>query len=188
MSCPHRLPGTLLLIALTLALPAALVGQSDAEAHAGHTSPYAGLTDRAIKAVSTEEAAGLAAGSGLGFALSAELNGVPGPLHVLEMAEEMGLRAGQADAIRVIETRMKERSRDLGARILELEGELDRRFAHGHATVEDVARLTGEIGSTRGELRATHLVAHLETAAVLDGSQIDVYRRMRGYPESREER
>ena len=46
--------------------------------------PYAGLEGRRTKALSEEDAAGLLAGRGMGLALAAELNGYPGPLHVLE--------------------------------------------------------------------------------------------------------
>jgi hypothetical protein len=167
-------------VALGLLVPVPLAGQ-DHDAHADHVSTYAEFTDRTIKALSAEEAAGLERGEGLSLALAAELNGIPGPLHTLEMAEGLALTSEQEEAVRRIESGMKERARELGARILELEGELDQRFAHGHAGVDDVARLTGAIGAARGALRAIHLVAHLETAAVLDAEQIATYARMRGY-------
>lgn len=191
MARRHGIRRTILALAalpasgLVLGSPAALAAQSDHDGHGDHTSPYADLTDRAIKALSAEEVAGLEAGEGLGFALAAELNGVPGPLHVLEMRQELGLTGGQADSVRDIELRMQERARSLGARILELEGELDQRFAHGHVTAADVARLSGEIGAAQGELRAVHLVAHLETAAVLDVEQVEAYRELRGYGPAR---
>lgn len=174
-----------LLTLLALAIPhIAETGLLHAQAHddhAVHPSPYADLSARAIKALSSEETAGLLAGDGLGFALAAELNGVPGPLHALEMADELGLSDDQEQAVRAIETRMRERARELGARIMDLEGELDRRFAHGHATVVDVERLTAQIGRVRGELRAVHLSAHLDTSEVLEAAQIEAYRRLRGY-------
>ncbi|MGH7485986.1 MAG: hypothetical protein ACREMY_10365, partial [bacterium] len=47
-------------------------------------TPYAGQQSREIKALSQEEAAGLLAGKGMGFAKAAELNGFAGPAHVLE--------------------------------------------------------------------------------------------------------
>lgn len=181
----HASTFTLLALSAGLGLlgPAALAGQ-DHGAHADHVSPYAGFTDRAIKALSADEAAGLEGGEGLGFALAAELNGVPGPLHTLEMAAALALTAEQEAAVRTIESRMKERARALGARILELEAELDQRFAHAQAEAEDVVRLSGAIGAARGELRAVHLVAHLETAAVLDAGQVQGYARMRGYSQT----
>jgi hypothetical protein len=49
-------------------------------------SPYAGQQTRAIKALSPEDLAGLLNGEGMGMAKAAELNGYPGPVHVLELA------------------------------------------------------------------------------------------------------
>ena len=46
--------------------------------------PYAGHQDRAIKALSAEEIEQYLSGSGMGFAKPAELNGYPGPMHVIE--------------------------------------------------------------------------------------------------------
>lgn len=165
-----------------LAAPTSAVAQASHDDHAAHAaSPYADMVDRAIKALSADEAAGLAAGEGLGMALAAELNGVPGPRHTLDLAVELELTDEQIAAVEAIGERMSERARALGVRILDLEGELDRRFAHGHTPVPDVVRLTAELGALRGELRGVHLVAHVETAGVLDAGQVATYVRLRGY-------
>ena len=50
--------------------------------------PYAGMQARPIKALSEQQVADLAAGRGMGLALAAELNGYPGPSHVLELADD----------------------------------------------------------------------------------------------------
>src|SRR5256885_6759518 len=60
----------------------------------GH-SPYAGLENRATKALSEQQLVDLRAGRGMGLALAAELNGYPGPLHVLELGEQLMLSAEQ---------------------------------------------------------------------------------------------
>ncbi len=49
-------------------------------------SPYAGMQTRPIKALSDQQITDLKAGRGMGLALHAELNGYPGPAHVLECA------------------------------------------------------------------------------------------------------
>ena len=54
-------------------------------------SPYAGMQARSIKALSEQQIADLKAGRGMGLALAAELNGYPGPAHVLEVADQLGL-------------------------------------------------------------------------------------------------
>jgi hypothetical protein len=57
--------------------------------------PYAGLQARPIKALSEQQVADLRAGRGMGLALAAELNGYPGPLHVLELSKELDLGQSQ---------------------------------------------------------------------------------------------
>lgn len=72
---------------VALFLVATLSGAATAQ-HAPST-PYAGLEKRAVKALSDKQIADLQAGRGMGLALSAELNGYPGPVHVLELAERL---------------------------------------------------------------------------------------------------
>ena len=54
-------------------------------------SPYAGQVNAPIKALTAEEQAALLDGQGAGFAKAAELNGYPGPKHVLELSAQLGL-------------------------------------------------------------------------------------------------
>ncbi|MEP6837110.1 MAG: hypothetical protein ABJA75_03590 [Bradyrhizobium sp.] len=54
-------------------------------------SPYAGMQDRPVKALSEQQVADLKAGRGMGLALPAELNGYPGPSHLLELADRLNL-------------------------------------------------------------------------------------------------
>jgi hypothetical protein len=144
-------------------------------------SPYADETDREIKALGPEEVVGLLDGAGLGFAKAAELNGVPGPRHALELASELTLSDDQRARVQVVYDQMHAEAVELGALVVELERELDRGFADQRLTSEEVERLTREIGSARGLLRATHLLAHLETAEVLSSEQIARYGYLRGY-------
>jgi hypothetical protein len=54
---------------------------------------------RSIKALSEQQVSDLGAGRGMGLALAAELNGYPGPSHVLELADKLGLSADQRACI-----------------------------------------------------------------------------------------
>ena len=58
-------------------------------------SPYTGMQTRPIKALSEQQVADLRAGRGTGLALAAELNGYPGPSHVLELADKLELTTNQ---------------------------------------------------------------------------------------------
>ena len=49
-----------------------------------------------IKSLSQDEQSALLAGRGMGLARPAELNGYPGPTHVLELAAQLDLNASSA--------------------------------------------------------------------------------------------
>ena len=151
-------------------------------------SPYAGEQHRQIKALSPGQVAQLLDGAGMGLARAAELNGVPGPRHVLDMADQLELTDAERGEIERIEDRMHEAAVRLGQEILELEEALDRLFAVGPADPSDVERLAVRIGQRNGVLRAAHLLAHLETAVVLRPAQIHHYGVLRGYENSADPR
>lgn len=155
-------------------------GPAAAQMHPG-ASPYADMQSREIKALSPEEVTGLLAGDGLGFALAAELNGLPGPKHVLEFADSIGLSGAQREAVERITDEMRARAVDLGTRLVEAERALDGLFASGAATAGSVRASVDEAERIRAELRTTHLVAHLATVGVLRPEQIQAYRHLRGY-------
>ena len=54
---------------------------------AQHNGGYAGFEQREIKALSPEQTEDLREGRGMGLSLPAELNGSPGPLHVLQLRD-----------------------------------------------------------------------------------------------------
>jgi hypothetical protein len=60
------------------------------------TSPYAGHQTRTIKALSPEDVAALLNAEGMGMAKAVELNGYPGPVHVLTLAKELKLTTAQS--------------------------------------------------------------------------------------------
>jgi len=139
-------------------------------ASAQSPSPYLEAQDRPIKALAPERQAGLLAGAGLGYAKAAELNGHPGPKHVLERT-----------AVQASFDRMHSEAVALGAELVAAEEELDRRFAHRHLDAAKLAELTARIAELEGRLRYAHLAAHLETDARLTGEQRVRYAELRGY-------
>ena len=151
-----------------------------AAASAQH-SPYAGEQDRDTKALSGQEVADLVAGRGMGMARAAELNGYPGPMHVLDLRDRLGLTPEQEAAVRASFARMEAAAKPLGAELIERERALDRAFAGGAADMEAVRSMTAAIGDVQGRLRAVHLAAHVETRAVLSNEQMRAYDALRGY-------
>jgi Spy/CpxP family protein refolding chaperone len=143
--------------------------------------PYAGLEARPIKALSDEQIADLRAGRGMGMALPAELNGYPGPTHVLELADSIQLSDAQRAKVQQLYEAMQAEAVSLGEKLIAQERELDRQFADRTVTEASLATSTRTIGATQAELRAAHLKYHLATLQVLTPAQSHRYMELRGY-------
>jgi hypothetical protein len=150
-----------------------------ASAHA--QMPYAGMQTRTIKALSEQQVGDLKAGRGMGLALAAELNGYPGPAHVLELADKLELSAAQRSEVQRLFDSMKAEAMPLGIRLIEQEADLDRQFAGRTVTSESLKAATGAVATTQGILRESHLKYHLSTAALLNPAQMLKYAELRGY-------
>jgi hypothetical protein len=161
----------------TLCVAAVLLAFGSAVAQ----TPYAGLQTRSIKALSDQQIADLRAGRGMGLALAAELNGYPGPSHLLELADNLGLSDAQRSSARNMFEAMKAETIPIGERLIAQEAALDRLFADHIITPEKLNAAIGEIGATQAALRSAHLKYHLSTVAMLQPSQIQQYSLMRGY-------
>jgi hypothetical protein len=146
-------------------------------------TPYAGLQVRSIKALSEQQVADLKAGRGMGLALAAELNGYPGPSHLLELADQFGLSDAQRSAVQSLFEAMKAETIPIGERLIAQETALDSLFAEHKVTADNLAAATAEIGDTQAKLRAAHLRYHLSTVALLEPWQIQHYAELRGYAE-----
>ena len=125
--------------------------------HQHGTSPYSGLQQRAVKALSEQQVSDLRTGRGMGLALAAELNGYPGPMHVLELADQLALSDAQRQKVRELTDAMKSEAVPVGEKLIEDERALDRAFAERKISPEALAALTARIGETQGQLRAVHL-------------------------------
>jgi LTXXQ motif family protein len=165
--------------ALLLLLAGPAVAQQHQHQHG--QSPYVGLQQRAVKALSDQQVSDLRAGKGMGLALAAELNGYPGPIHVLELAERLELTVEQRALLQQLYDAMKAEAIPVGEKLIAHETALDRHFAERAVSPATLASLTADIGKTQGELRAVHLKYHLTTAAVLTAAQSQKYGELRGY-------
>src|SRR5215475_7342309 len=104
--------------------------------------PYAGLEGRSIKALSEQQIADLRAGRGMGLALAAELNGYPGPRHVLELAESLHLSDQQRAKIQELFESMKAETIAAGQILIAAERALDQEFAAKRITSHRLMWLT----------------------------------------------
>jgi len=145
------------------------------------TSSSAGQEDRPIKALSDEEILSYLNGDGLGFAKAAELNRYPGPRHVLDLATQLGLTEPQKQRVQGIYDAMHEKAARLGRDIVSHEAVLDSLFSSRIIDSAGLRSLVSEIAALQGELRATHLQAHLAVTRILAPDQILAYDRLRGH-------
>jgi len=173
------LRSALLALLLMAALPAPAQEADDAAASAPVAdTPATGLLPRQERM--------LRSGHGMGLARAAELNGYPGPRHVLEQAEALALTDEQRAASEALVEGVRSDATALGQRILDAEAELHAMFARGATDTgdapskEEVEAKLAEIAELNAELRAVHLLAHLEQAALLTEAQKAAYRPMYG--------
>ena len=164
------------LVVFALALPISGVAQE----HAQH-APEAAHEMSEIPSLTPTELGQLRNGDGMGLARPAELNHYPGPKHVLSLATEIGLTPEQAARTEEIFAEMQRQARALGEQIIEAERRLNMRFANGHVDEAALGEITASIGASYGQLRLTHLRAHLAVASLLEPAQIEAYDRLRGY-------
>ena len=116
---------------------------------------YAGLQQRPIKALSAQQIDDLRAGRGMGMALAAELNDYPGPRHVLDLSDKLGLTPAQRKRV-------------------------SRLFAEKRAGGAELWSITAVIARRNGDLRYVHLGYHLSVRGLLSDRQIARYATLRG--------
>jgi len=156
-----------------------------APALAQHAHGYAGLDAREIKSLSSDEVKQYRAGAGMSFALPAELNQYPGPMHALELADRLKLTDAQRDALKALMDEHKAQARTIGARLVEAERELDELFASRKVTAEELSTRVRAAGDLRSAYRLAHLETHRRTRELLSAEQVTMYDQLRGYKQGR---
>src|SRR5262249_15442650 len=113
-----------MLIAIALALAVFLCAPALAEDTLD--SPYRQQAAAGLRGLSESEMSELRAGAGMGLARAAELNGYPGPKHVLDAVAggQLTVSAEQLQRIQKIFDAMKREAQRIGAKILERERQL----------------------------------------------------------------
>ncbi len=146
-----------------------------------HKSDYTGEVDRVIKSLSANDIKDLTLGNGMGLAKAAELNGYPGPKHVLEMQEELLLEKEQLTSIKLIFEEMKSQARSQGKIFISLEKSLNDHFSNATITNDTLESTLKNISEAKNNLRYIHLSAHIKTTEILSKNQIKKYNQLRGY-------
>jgi Spy/CpxP family protein refolding chaperone len=161
-------PYALLLSVLSLAL--AGIAQHESHRDAAASSHHACLE---------QEREAIAQGEGFGMALVADRHGYPGPKHILELREPLGLTPEQEKQVTERYERMRAEAIKLGQAILEDESELNRLFAAGPVDPAAVRRALVMNSARRAELRWVHLSAHLDAYPLLTPEQRARYHELR---------
>jgi hypothetical protein len=171
---------------LFFSLSLLMAGMASAQ-HAGHgpgsnvAGQYAGEETRAIKSLSDEDIAELRQGGGWGLAKTAELNGMPGPAHLLELKDDISLSPEQVETIERVFRDMRQAAIEEGERLISREQALEDAFRDRSVTDESLEILLDAIEESRSHLRYIHLAAHLRTPDILTDDQITRYNTLRGY-------
>jgi Spy/CpxP family protein refolding chaperone len=152
-----------------------------AQPMAAEKSPYTDRTALPIKALTQDAMDGYHNGTGMGLAIPAEMNGYPGPRHILDMADKLELTAEQRAKLQPIYDRMHKEAVRIGGEVIDLERALDADFARATMTEAELSSLTREISERQGRLRFVHLQAHLAAKGLLTPAQIEAYTALRGY-------
>lgn len=149
-----------------------------------HKSNYTGEVDRVIKSLSAKDIEDLTLGNGMGLAKAAELNGYPGPKHVLEMQEQLFLEKEQLTSINQIFEDMKSQAQSQGQKLISLEKELNDYFSNTTITNDILETTSKKIAEAKSNLRYIHLSAHIKTTEILSKNQIKKYNQLRGYADN----
>ena len=120
-------------------------------------------------------------GAGMGYARAAELNHFPGPMHVLELADQLKLSAEQRAATKALMDAHKAQARSLGAEVVAAERDLDRLFRGGKVDEAVLARAARTAAAVEGEYRLSHLETHRRMRDLLTAEQVRRYDELRGY-------
>src|SRR5712692_8515360 len=134
-----------------------------AQIGSGTDAPYAGQQSSSVPGLSEAEVASLGSGAGMGLARPGEINGYPGPRHLLDLANQLALTAEQQTAVQALFDQMQAEAVALGDRFLNRYAALEQTFRDGTITMESMQQQTAELGLIEGEIRATHLKYHVLT-------------------------
>jgi Spy/CpxP family protein refolding chaperone len=149
--------------------------------------PYAGQQERELKALSVEQVKQYLAGAGMGYAKAAELNHFPGPMHTLELADQLKLTAEQRASTKRLMDTHKVEARGLGAELVASERDLEQLFRGNKVDEAALARAVRTAAAVEGEYRLLHLETHRRMRALLTEEQVKRYDELRGYASGKPE-
>jgi Spy/CpxP family protein refolding chaperone len=126
-------------------------------------------------------------GAGMGYARPAEMNHFPGPMHVLELADQLKLTGEQRAATKKLMDAHKAEARGIGAELVAAEHDLEQLFRGGKVGEAVLARAARTTAALEGEYRLSHLDTHRRMRELLTVEQVRRYDELRGYASGKSE-
>ena len=173
---PTRIPGRVVLSSAVMMV--ALFGTAASVSWGQHGHGHAG-GPQAAEVCSAEFDKVVGEGRGFGLAFAADQNGYPGPLHVLELKDQLKLTADQEAKAQGLLHAMFAESKPKSARLLDAEAKLRRLFADRAADDAVLRAAVAEVERARGAVRLVHLLTHLKTRDLLTEDQRRIYHEAR---------
>jgi Spy/CpxP family protein refolding chaperone len=96
----------------------------------------------------------------------------------------MSLSPDQETQIQAAFEQMQAKAKPVGQEIVQREGQFSAAFANRTISEAELQAQTRELASLYGQLRATHLQAHLQITPLLSTEQIATYNTLRGYTDA----
>ena len=146
-------------------------------------SPYRELLNGEIRGIDDKTIEDYLTGKGMGLALPAELNGYPGPRHVLDLTDDLELTPEQNTQIQALFDEMEPQAIALGKEILAMETTLEEDFRMQTIDEAGLEAQLQSISQLQAQLRYVHLRTHLATIKILSPHQVTLYNDLRGYEE-----
>lgn len=118
-------------------------------------------------------------GVGMGLAAIADMNNYPGPRHVLDLKNELGLTRDQVKKTEALEKVVSSSAVAKGGEIVQAEEELNQLFEAGTVSEKVMRSKLEQISKLRSDLRFIHLQAHLRMRQILTPEQIKLYTELK---------
>lgn len=150
-------------------------GRSGGDAgHAGH------VHGGAIRSLPGRDIVALAGGEGGGLAKIADLNGYPGPRHVLDMDAHLNLTTRQREQLRQVMSTMEADAKEVATRYLSALAQLEEDTRQGSLSGDQFLKRYRAVEALRTELGAVHLITHFKTKDLLTPAQVATYYKPQG--------
>ena len=114
------------------------------------------------------------------YGKTAEINSYPSPKSLLELATTLNLSSIQKSRLSDIHNSTVARAKQLGKEIVQIENELNQAFQGRIINEKSCADDALQIGRLRGKLRGVILNSHIKAKAVLNDSQLSMYKKLHG--------